>query len=329
MCLLTIFLLFLEQSDVFVFRKRHDVPPEWADYYSDDPVAREHRPPEHFQPNGVPWRAHLVCLSVFLVASLLLVRLVAGQPMFEKSIKALIAPVGFVWMLLFLVTWFSLLCRRRGIAFLSISAWLILTVGGNSFTVYWLARSLQQEYESFRLHDSPALQVLLVLGGGTSTTPSGMAQGSRTGDRVLVAAQMVAAEKAELVVCSGTSGFGLVEGELTAAAGMQQLLTRLGVSTDRIQTIGGRNTYEELEEFSQWLDRNQQRTQSIGIVTSAWHMKRAMRLARTSGINAIAIPADFAGGNPRATPHLLIPGADNLHACETFLFEYLSAIVGR
>ena len=314
---------------MFVFRKRRNVPPELADYYSEESAVPQRRQPEPLQPGRVQWRAHFVCLGILLALCLLLVRLVAGQPMFEKSLKALIAPVGIVWMLLFLVTWFSLLCRRGGIAFISITAWLVLTIGGNSFTVSLLSRSLQAEYESFRLDEAPTVQVLLVLGGGTSTTPSGMPQGNRAGDRVLVTAQMAVAEKAETIVCSGTSGLGQVEGDLTAGDGMQQLLTQLGIPAERIQTIGGRNTFEEFQEFARWIADNNHQTVSIGIVTSAWHMKRAIRLAESVGLQAVAIPADFAGGNPRATPHLLIPGASNLQLCEAFLFEYLARQIGR
>ncbi len=323
------FLDFLEPSDVFVFRKRLDTPAEFADYYAEDSSVPQRRRPESPPRAGVRWHLHLICLGVLLAMCLLLVRLVAGQPMFEKSIKALLAPVGIVWMLLFLIAWFSLLCRRGAAAFLSVTAWLVLTIGGNSMTVDLLSRSLQFDYELFRIDNAPTVSVLLVLGGGTSTTPMGMAQGDRAGDRVLVAAQMAIATKADTIVCSGTSGLGLIEGELTAGEGTKQLLTGLGVPAERIETIAGRNTREEFEEFAQWLVRNQHQSDSIGIVTSAWHMKRAMRLARGAGIEAIAVPADFAGGNPRATPHLLIPGAGNLQACEAFLFEYLSVLIGR
>ncbi len=104
----------------------------------------------------------------------------------------------------------------------------------------------------------------------------------------------------------------------------------LHVPESQLATIGGRNTREELQQFAAWLDEEPGRTNdTIGIVTSAWHMSRALRLADHFGIRARAIPADFHSLRPRETPHLLIPGAANLQFCQTCLYEYLAAVLGR
>ena len=34
-------------------------------------------------------------------------------------------------------------------------------------------------------------------------------------------------------------------------------------------------------------------SQRVGLITSAWHMPRALRLARANGLNPIPVPADF------------------------------------
>ena len=40
----------------------------------------------------------------------------------EKTLKALMAPVGVTWMLLFLITWLALLRRQSGLALLALTA---------------------------------------------------------------------------------------------------------------------------------------------------------------------------------------------------------------
>jgi uncharacterized SAM-binding protein YcdF (DUF218 family) len=264
----------------------------------------------------------LVCLAA--------VRIIAGQPMLEKTLKALAAPVGLVWMALFLVTWFSLLRRQGVVAAIAFCSWLLLTAGGNSLVVGWLGESLQRQYAAFDINQAEPVQILLVLGGGTGSTPAGNAQGGGAADRVIVAARMMLTAKAGQVVCSGTNELGLVTADLSAAEEMRQLLIALQVPDERITKIGGRNTREELEQFSAWRQQDPARKNATtGIVTSAWHMNRAIRLAASVGIEATAVPADFHVVKPRQSPHMLVPGAANLQYCQAFLFEYLAGLLNR
>ncbi len=279
---------------------------------------------------------HIAGFALVLAAALIAVRGYAGQPMFEKTVKALVAPVGVVWVILILAMWLSVLRRQPLIALLATIAWLVLTIGGNAMFVSWLGDSLQSQWIAFDVDEAAPVTTLLVLGGGTESTPAGKAQGGAAADRVLVAARMALAGKAERIVCSGGRSIGAVEGDLTAGEESRQLLVALGVSDERIELISGRNTSEEMQLFGDWLDQSPSESgltgsgvETIGIVTSAWHMERALRLARARGIEATAIPCDFRAGNPRSTPHLLVPGAVYLLQSQRFLHEHLARLASR
>jgi uncharacterized SAM-binding protein YcdF (DUF218 family) len=275
----------------------------------------------------------LACLAfgvIAIAAALLAVRLVAGPAMLEKTVKALMAPVGIVWLLLTALVWMALLRRQALLACAASLAWLVLTVGGNSLFVDWLGDSLQRPWAGFDVDSAPPVDTLLVLGGGTATTPSGNAQGGGAADRVLVAARIAMAGSVQRIVCAGSHPVPMGAERPTAAGEMRELLIALGVPGDRIEVIGGRNTREEMQEFARWRERQENGdAATVGIVTSAWHMRRALRLAEAAGIEAEPLPGDFRNADPRATPHILVPGADLLEQCQAYLAEYLAGLAGR
>ncbi len=172
-----------------MFRKRTDPHAEFSDYFEEEPrPSRRPSTPAPARPSHGWWMGHVAGWLVVMLVALLAVRLTAGQPMFEKTLKALVAPVGFVWMVLFLVTWLSLVRRQTGLAGVALFAWVLLTVAGNSVVAQWLGESLQRPYVTFDVEQAAPVQTLLLLGGGTATTPAGNAQGGGAADRVIVAA---------------------------------------------------------------------------------------------------------------------------------------------
>lgn len=276
------------------------------------------------------WIGHTTGWLLTAVLALGVVRLMAGEAMFEKSLKALVAPTGLIWMALFLTGWLAMVRRFFVLAGLAFVAWGLLTVSGNSYVVQWMADRLQQPYLGCDLRKAPTPDVLLLLGGGTSSTPSGDAQASQGGDRIMVTTRLARTGQVRTVVCSGTRPLGPFAGLPAASGEAAALLESLGVAPERIARIGGRNTSQELQEFANWLQEHPQPGGTrLGLVTSAWHMPRALRLARAAGLDMEPVPADFLVVRPRESPHLLIPGAKNLLWSETLLHEYLAGLVGR
>ncbi len=69
-----------------------------------------------------------------------------------------------------------------------------------------------------------------------------------------------------------------------------EVLRRLGIPPEAIETLLGRNTAEEMISLgSRFADLSRR----VGLLTSAWHLPRAMRLARRNGFEPHPLPSDF------------------------------------
>jgi uncharacterized SAM-binding protein YcdF (DUF218 family) len=306
---------------------------EYAGYFDDHEGPTRERARKPRDPgDGIQmpsWVLHLGILAGIALLLLGLVRFTAGGPAMEKTLQALAAPTGLLWIGLFLVTYFCLLYRAGFPAFLAGVCWLLLTLSGNSLVAGMLANSLQGRYTDFRMDQVEPLDVIAVLGGGLRTAPSGRPQIADGGDRAMLAYRLFQAGKVQRIICTGTSGLPLSEGELAQADALEAFLLSLGVPQQQLVKIGGRNTWQEIQALDKWMTENQGTKLKTGIVTSAWHLPRAMRLAEAVGIKAEPLPADFANTRVTQSPYLLIPGSGNLDTVTRCLKEYLAALVGR
>jgi uncharacterized SAM-binding protein YcdF (DUF218 family) len=91
--------------------------------------------------------------------------------------------------------------------------------------------------------------------------------------------------------------------------------------------LGGANTKEEFELIAR--EAKRRGWSKIGVVTSAWHMGRALRLARTAGVEVTPLPADFVGDVPGWDRLAIVPSGQALSETSRALREYLARLVGR
>jgi uncharacterized SAM-binding protein YcdF (DUF218 family) len=94
-----------------------------------------------------------------------------------------------------------------------------------------------------------------------------------------------------------------------------------------VQLPGPKNTAEEIAALTILArDRGWRR---IGLVTSGYHLRRAMRLARGHGLQATPIPADVRGELQPASTVGLVPSGPGFHAVQTASKELIAGLVGR
>ena len=108
------------------------------------------------------------------------------------------------------------------------------------------------------------------------------------------------------------------------------ILLALGIPEDDIELLDGRNTSEEMR----FLGERFRDSAGIGLITSAWHLPRATRLATKNGFDPIPLPADFIStpGKPATTARLIldcIPQDGSLSTSSKLLKEYLGMLAGR
>ena len=105
------------------------------------------------------------------------------------------------------------------------------------------------------------------------------------------------------------------------------LLEDLGVDADAILHLNGINTTEEMKNLRQWAEKNPEAR--IGLLTSAWHLARAERLAAAQGIEVEPIAAGFFSQPYAPNPGVVVPNEYNLFISGVITKEYLAKLVGR
>ncbi len=305
-----------------MFRRRRNWEDEYDDSYGDRP-RREHV-------EGPTWWIHITLLIVLWMLFIGGVWAVAGRAMAEKSLRLFATPLGLVWVILVCQIYFSALIRHSALFLLGMVPFLLLTTGGNYFVQRALVTSLEAEYQSLNSLEGQPFDVLIVLGGGSDNKPNGHPQLMRGGERVAVAAEMYHAGKVGKIVATGQNSVRLDEKDQDPCEETKQILIELKVPESAIVTLKGINTSEEAVAARQWIDGLAgEKPLRIGLVTSAWHLKRAMALFLRNGIQVEPVPADFFSSPFRPTASMIVPSSENLEIVSITLHEYFGRWIGR
>lgn len=273
------------------------------------------------------WRRHqLEGLAVFLLVAALAA---APDALFlSKWAGRLAMPVGVFWLALLVASGWALGAQRRRLA----AALLVLTVGytlaGNENLGSSLVAGLEAPFRAQPVVDEP-YDAVIVLGGGTTLRPWGEPQVSSSGDRLVTAARWYRRGAVRRLVCTGSSVAGLDQREgRNLAAEARQVLVELGVPPEAIVELPGpRNTREELAAVA--TAARAEGWGRLGLLTSAWHLPRAMRHAEASGLRFDPIAADFRGRPPVVTMVSVVPVANGFELTHLAAWEHLGAWVGR
>ena len=166
-----------------------------------------------------------------------------------------------------------------GAGFLPLSAWMLLP--------------LEDRFPAF-VEDGTPVTGIIVLGGGIESATS-LARDQLTvndaGERVIALGDLARRfPKARLLFAGGSGSFS--EEVLPEAAVLSKYLETLGVPRDRlILEKGSRNTRENaVYAAAMALPKPEERWL---LVTSAWHMPRAIGCFRKAGFPVTAYPVDY------------------------------------
>jgi uncharacterized SAM-binding protein YcdF (DUF218 family) len=189
--------------------------------------------------------------------------------------------------------------KRKAAKYVCTIATAFLLITSNYSFSNYLIRSLETTYpalpEYVQTENVPkALRdchFIAVLGSGSNNfsnrsaidelSPSGLA-------RLAEAARIARLLPQAKLIFSGTTP----EDSLPYARVMRHAAISLGVCPERISLIEGvRDTEDEILEL-----RSRLLGQRFILITSAWHMPRAMGLCRKQGLNPIPVPTDFIEG---------------------------------
>ncbi|MCP4096026.1 MAG: YdcF family protein [Planctomycetaceae bacterium] len=284
-------------------------------------------PPDH--PLKSFWKS-IAILLLLAVTIFTILGFLGGITMLEKTLTSLVMPIGLVWVGLITLTYLLLISRQKILGFLSLGCLLAITLGGNQFASNYLAYSLEAPFSQIDIAQIPTLDAVIVLGGGTSSTYNNRAQLGMAGDRVATAARLYHSGQVKKIICTGSQSFRASPEDLHPREEAKLILTEFGIPASAVILLEGDNTSQEMNSLKSWIPEHINSPQPrVGLITSAWHLKRALRLAKSQGLEFEPIPSNFISGPVNPSPHWVIPSGDNLATTGRIFKEYLAAIVSR
>jgi uncharacterized SAM-binding protein YcdF (DUF218 family) len=232
----------------------------------------------------------------------------------SKTLDAVLSPL--TWTLLFGVLALLLVRRRRRLALsFGIFAILILTVFSHEYVSSALTGMLEKDARS-TIRDGVEYDAVIVLSGmleGSATELHKQPSYNDNIERLLVAFQLLRDNRAKQVLLSGGAsrldGGGPIEASVLA-----EQLKKWGIDPARIvEEKLSRNTRENAAESAKIVA--QQNWKNLLLVTSAFHMPRALGCFKQVGLAPDVVVVDFRGGGgggswfPRAGALAISTGA--------------------
>ena len=245
----------------------------------------------------------------------------------KKIISSFLLPLPFGLTFIFLGLFFLLIHRAKCfsrialiIGFCVITAFALPPISG------LLLNHLQNQYAP--LITPPAnINNIVVLGGGVSTQkelPPNLTLGASSLSRLVEGIRLFKIIQKTNPVLSLILSGGRVFQAPAVAGKMQNTAVMLGVPQENTQLENGSMDTRDEALFIQKLVG----TQPFILVTSAYHMPRAMDLFRDLGMHPIAAPTQFLRTRYeyKISP---LPNSNSLITSDTAIHEYLGIVWGK
>jgi len=247
----------------------------------------------------------------------------------QKLATRMMLPVGIIWMGLIVACFWSFGRREKRLGVCFVALLIFYTATTNEYIASVLAWSLERSFLDVRPFDQEPFDGVVLLGGGTSRSANGVDQLTMSGDRLALAARIFHHGLTDRIYCTGQNISDYYPHRHDPAEEAAAILMDLGVPENRITKLKGYNTQQEMRCVAE-LDLSSQR---IGLVTSAWHLPRALRLARAEGLQLAPLPSSFFTlADFRFVPdprHDIVPSSMAANQISICVKEYLAYLVGR
>lgn len=189
------------------------------------------------------------------------------------------------------------------------------------FVASSMAAFLEDNYRVYNRSAIEPVNVVIVLAGGLKRGQNAV-QDELTGltySRVVAGVRAFKASNARIIVMSGGSG---APDDIRMVGAMRSLAVEMEVPADKIRVDPlSRNTFEHPVRVLDLSGIN--RTDRIGVVTSAWHLPRTMAEFRRYFPNAVAIPCDYGSLGSGDGWSNFIPSVNALKKNTTIIHEFI------
>lgn len=200
----------------------------------------------------------------------------------NKLLPVFVLPIGIVTALMLLAAW----KKWRWAALLAAAG---LLAASTSVVANLFLRPLENTYPARSIGSLPECDAVLVLGGILSPGKEVglIPEWAESVERFEAGVQIVRRDKARLLLFTGdTRG--------SEGTALQREAIERGVPRERTAVIGAvDNTAGEAAQLKRYAA--QHGLKRIVLVTSAWHLPRAMRQFRRAGVELVPFPVDYRG----------------------------------
>lgn len=209
--------------------------------------------------------------------------------------------------------------RRRTGCGLIAGAGVLVYLASISLVGNALLAPLEHEYPAFDAAQAIGVRDIVVLGSGYEPHDGIPVTGALDADglaRIVEGVRLAHLRQGSRLLVSG----GALPGFIPGAVGYARLAADFGIEQSAmIVSDRALDTAQEASEVASLMGNSR-----FVLVTSAYHMPRAMRLMRLAGANPIPAPAgQLLRTRTRWQRFGVIPGASALRKTETALHEYL------
>lgn len=264
-------------------------------------------------------------VAFFVVASFIL----EGPTLARRTLTSLGMPMGVLWLGSMLLGFRFAFAGQLSAAFGFAAVCVITYVTGNPYVSSQFMSSVQwPEVELDVTSDAP-LRTVIALGGGVSISPSGTPEIGNDGERIFSSAQLWHAGLTQSIICTGATPDGLYDPSDVG----EELLLSAGVPAEVIFKVGGETTTGEMRELKAFFDSTPEgfpESGEVALITSAFHMGRAMRLAEKNEFDFMPFPCAFRGTKFRGfEPSRWVPSAGAAADFGLALKERIGVLMGR
>mgnify|MGYP001942539114 CR=1 FL=1 len=228
--------------------------------------------------------------------------------------------VPTTWVALLMVG--GLFSKKHRVRYLLASATFFL-VFSNPLLVNQIFRNW--EYKPIDKGSIPLVDTGVVLGGmlDLQKSPEDQYHLSESTDRLIEALILKKEGLISNIILSGGSG-SLMHSEKKESLILKSLIGDLYKWPPKttLDTIS-RNTHENAVEVARILEKQNQLDRPILLITSAFHMKRAMLCFEKQGISAIAYPVDYLSSPADFSFDWILPSANALSLWEILIKEWV------
>jgi len=189
-----------------------------------------------------------------------------------------------------------------------------------------LMAGLEAPFPPQKATSVPQAEAIIVLGGGLTPAagPRTHADLNDAADRLWHAARLYRADVAPRIIASGGALPWRTPGAPSAPA-METLMTSWGVPADAILREARSTTTRTNAVYTARLCRDRG-IERVVLVTSAWHMRRALATFRATGLQVVPAPTDHQGIRDPFTLMSVLPDAEGLHDTTSAVHETLGLL---